>query len=185
MRKTVALLLLLALAMPAFALPGFALEGTDAVYTGGTLAQLKEGAEGKLDLTHGSGLQFVSAGVTYEIPYERIESYEHSNEVAVHLGIVAHVVVSLVKKRWRNHFVRISFTDVANLHQVAVFEIPKSLPMVLMPALIARAPQAHCAPEWECKLPRPTSRPAQAEQKPLLTPAVNTTVAAVPITENK
>lgn len=140
--------------MLAVAIPGFAVEGSNVAYTGGTIPQLKEGMVGTFDLTRGSGLLFIYTGGSFEIPYSRIESYEHTQEVAVHLGVAPAIAVGLVKRRRRNHFVRITFKDSDNVHQVVVFEIPKTMPPILMPTLAARAPapapQLHCVPYAPC-----------------------------------
>ena len=149
MRKVIFAILMLAGAIPAFAV-----EGSNVAYTGGTIPQLKDGMVGTFDLTRGSGLLFVYSGGSFEIPYSRIESFEHTQEVAVHLGVAPAIAVGLVKRRRRNHFVRITFKDSDNVHQVVVFEIPKTMPPVLMPTLAARAPapapQMHCAPYAPC-----------------------------------
>jgi hypothetical protein len=145
MRKAILVTLALAIAVPAIAT-----EGADVAYTGGTLSQLNQGAIGKFDLTSGSELLFVYPGGKLEIPYDRIEFFAHSQEVAVHLGVAPAIAVDLVKRRKRNHFLRITFRDAGNVHQVAVFEIPKTMPIVLMPTLVARAPMANCTPFSEC-----------------------------------
>lgn len=135
MRKAPIAILMLAIVTPAFAV-----EGSEVAYMGGTVPQLKEGVVGKFDLTSGAGVLFVYSGGSLEIPYGSIESYEHTQEVAVHLGVAPAIAVGLVKRRRRNHFVRITFKDGDGVHQVVVFEIPKTMPAVLMPTLAARAP---------------------------------------------
>lgn len=145
-----ALLTLLTLVLVA---PAFAIGGSQVVYTGGTVSQLKDGATGTLDLTSANELRFVYPDGNLEIPYDSIESFEHSKEVSVHLGVAPAVAVALVAHRKKNHFVRISFTDADHLQQVAVFEVPKKMPIFLMPALEARSPQANCRPYVECTLP--------------------------------
>ncbi len=151
------------LTMIAAAIPALAVEGSDVAYQGGTIPQLKESTVGKFDLTSGTGLRFLYSGGSLEIPYNRIESFKHSKEVAVHLGVAPAIAVGLVKRRRRNHFVQITFLDGNNLHQVAVFEIPKTMPRVLMPAFVARAPQARCEPFQECG-PLPRLNPMQPRQ---------------------
>lgn len=140
MRKAALALLLLMIAT----LPALALEGSEAVYTGGTISGLKEGTPGRVDLTSEAELAFLYSGGRLAIPYGMIESYEHSQEVAVHLGVAPAIVVGLIKRRRRNHFVSLTFSDGENRRQVVVFEIPKTMPSHLMPTLQARAPQAGC-----------------------------------------
>ncbi len=145
MRKAVWVFMLLAIAAPVFAA-----DGDNVSYAGGTVSQLKEGAAGRFDLSSGTQLRFVSAGSVLEIPYNGIESFEHTKEVAVHLGVAPAIAVGLVASRKRNHFVRITYKDSNQSLQVAVFEIPKTMPIFIMPMLEARAPQAVCAPYTDC-----------------------------------
>lgn len=139
MRRVLVVLLTLAMAIPSFAL-----EGSEVAYAGGTISQLKEGAAGSLDMTSSTGLVFNYSGGRLEIPYGRIESYEQTQEVAVHLGVAPAIVVGILKQRRRNHYVRFTFRDGGNQPQVAIFEVAKTLPMVLTPTLLAKAPQARC-----------------------------------------
>jgi len=152
------LLLLLFVAL----LPLFAEDGGDVTYTGGTLAQTKEGSVGKLDFADARTLRFVSPGIDTAIPYDRIEAFEHTNDVAVHLGVAPAIAVGLVKRRRRNHFLQITFRGDDGVNQVAVFEIPKKMPEVLMPLLVARSPQARCGPVTECG---PAYRPMNRHSK--------------------
>jgi hypothetical protein len=161
MRKTALALLLLILAT----LPALALEGSDAVYAGGTISGLKEGTPGKVDLTSDTELVFPYTGGRLAIPYGRIESYEHSQEVAVHLGVAPAIAVGLIKSRRRNHFVRLTFRDGENRQQVVVFEIPKTMPSYLMPTLWARAPQTRCKAYSVCgPVPRTVAKPNKGEE---------------------
>jgi len=140
MRKTSLLFILLLLAAPALA------SGQDITYAGGTVASVKAGAAGSLDLSSGTTLRFNSLGGSLEVPYAAIRSYHASSEVAVHLGVAPTIAVGLVAARKRNHFVRITYQDSNHVTQVAVFQVPNTMLRYLMPALESRAPQAHCTP---------------------------------------
>jgi hypothetical protein len=156
MRNLVRLLLLLSLGAPSFA------AGDDPViYAGGTVSPPKAGATCSLDLSSGAALRFTSSDGTLEIPYSTIESFEHSNEVAVHLGVAPAIAVGMVAARKRNHFVRITFKDSNQVAQVAVFQVPKAMPIFLMPMLEAGAPQAQCRPYTDCTPRPPVARPQQ------------------------
>jgi hypothetical protein len=127
---------------------------------------MKEGSAGKFDFSSAGQLRFVSSGTVLEIPYNGIESFAHTKEAAVHLGVAPAIAVGLVAARRHNHFVRITYKDSNQLPQVAVFEVPKSMTVYLMPMLEATAPQAHCAPYEDCTpkpMPqRPAASPAAA-----------------------
>lgn len=129
----------LALLFMVTALPAFAVEGSEVVFAGGSVPGLTAGAAGSLDLTRGAFVLLRFPGQEVEIPYDRIRSYEHTQEVAVHLGVAPAIAVGLVKKRRKNHYLRITFADKADVAQVVVLEIPKTMPRVIMPLLAVRA----------------------------------------------
>jgi hypothetical protein len=161
MRKLITVFLLLATASFLFAA-----DDNNVTYTGGTASQVKEGTAGRFDFSAAGHLQFISAGTVLAIPYNSIESFEHSKEAAVHLGVAPAIAVGLVAARRHNHFVRITYRDSNQLPQVAVFEVPKSMTAYLMPMLGARSPQAQCSPYQDCPArpisPRPPIHTAVA-----------------------
>jgi hypothetical protein len=151
-----------ALILLAIAAPVLAADGDDVTYAGGTAPQLKEGTAGRFDFSSATHLRFVSSGAVLEIPYNGIESFEHSKEVAVHLGVAPAIAVGLVAARRHNHFVRITYKDSNQVPQAVVFEVPKASTKFLMPALEARAPQAQCRPTCEC-----TTQPRASDDRSL------------------
>ena len=136
MNRVVGLSLLIA-----FAFPAVAVENGEVMYVGGTVSTLKEGVIGHLDTSSMVSLKFESTSGKIEIQFAKIDSYNYSQEVAHHLGVLPAIVVGLVRKRQRRHFFRILFHDDANAPQVAVFEVPKQMPQTLLAVLLARAPQ--------------------------------------------
>jgi len=122
-----------------------AVEGENVMYAGGTVAGMKKGSIGKLDTKSLSALSFESAGVTLTIPYAKIDSYEYWHPVARHLGVLPAIAVGMVKKRQRRHFFRISFRDESGDVRVAMFEVPKQMPPVLLGILGAKA-AGKCSP---------------------------------------
>jgi hypothetical protein len=145
MRKLAAIGLVLLLDWPALAV-----NDGDVSYAGGTVENLKEGSLGKFDTTRSqTELVFVSS-VRLVIPYANIDSYEHSREVAHHLGVLPAIAVGLVKKRQRRHFLRVAYHDENKIPQVAIFEVPKKMPLTLLAILQQRAPQG-CKPQQYSK----------------------------------
>jgi hypothetical protein len=140
MKRVLALVLLFAMTAPVFAI-----EDGEVTYTGGTVVSLKEGTTGKFDTTSQSALTFESSGSKVAIPYERVQSYQYSRVLARHYGALATIAIVLVKYRQRRHFVRINYLDDSGTAQVAIFEIPKTMPQTLMAVLQTRAPQG-CKP---------------------------------------
>jgi len=144
-KKLAAIGLVLLLAWPALAV-----NDGDVSYAGGTVQNLKEGSLGKFDVRSQTELVFVSSSVSLTIPYANIDSYEHSQEVAHHLGVLPAIAVGLVKKRQRRHFLRVAYRDENKTPQVAIFEVPKKMPLTLLAILQQRAPQG-CKPQQYSK----------------------------------
>jgi len=140
-------LVLLFLAL-AFVVPAFAAGQGNVLYVGGSVASLKDGTAGKLDTSSETQLTFVSSSGRLSIPFAMIDSYEHSEAVAHHLGVLPAIAVSLVKKRQKKHFLRIAYRDQNKTPQVAIFEVPKKMPMALLAILQERAPQGCKAPAY-------------------------------------
>src|ERR1700751_2962718 len=93
-----------------FTLPALAGEGGHIKYVGGTVPGLNTGAGGQVDIS-GRTLVFESSKRKVSVPYASLESFEHSSEVARHLGILPAIVVALLKPRQRRHFIGISYRD--------------------------------------------------------------------------
>jgi hypothetical protein len=118
-----------------------AVEGGQVLYVGGTSVSVKEGVLGRLDTTSQTALNFDYSSGKLVIPFEMIDSYEYSQPVARHLGVLPAIAVGLVKRRQHKHFLRISYHDENKAPQVAVFEVSKEMPRTLLAILQARAPQ--------------------------------------------
>jgi hypothetical protein len=143
MKRLIAVCLLILVLMP---LPTPAVEGDQVMYIGGTVAVLNKGVVGKLDTTSQTALNFESPGGKLVIPFEEIDSYEYSQQVARHLGVLPAIAVGLVKRRQRRHFFRITYHDDSKTQQVAIFEVSKETPRSLLAVLQGRAPQS-CKPQ--------------------------------------
>jgi len=86
-----------------------AVEPGQVAYVGGT-AILKEGAVGKLDMFSETALRFESAGTVVEIPYAKIQSFEYTEQVSHHMGVLPAIAIGLSRSRKHRHYFRISFT---------------------------------------------------------------------------
>jgi hypothetical protein len=137
MKRLVAFCLLLVICPPAFAV-----ENEEVMYAGGTVASLKDGAVGRLDTTSAAALSFEFSGGKLAIPYAKIDSYEFSENLARHLGVLPAVGVALIRKRQHRHYLRLVFHDETGEAQVAIFEIPKATPRALLAVIQTRAPLA-------------------------------------------
>jgi len=139
MKRVAGLWLLLVLPLAALAV-----ENGQVMYAGGTVASLKEGTLGNMVTTSLAALTFEGAGSQLIIPFANIESYEFSEQLARHLGVLPAIGTGLVRHRQKKHFLRIFYKAENNTEQVVVFEVPKQMPRVLLAILQARVP-------WGCK----------------------------------
>lgn len=133
----------------ALSLPVLAVENEQVRYAGGTIAGAKLGAIGRLDLSSAENLMFEAPGTRLAIPYAAIESFDYSQVVKRHLGVLPAVGVTLIRHRERRHMFRISFRDANHVEQVAIFEVSKHAPVALQAALNLRVPH-HCATAADC-----------------------------------
>lgn len=127
-----------------------AVENGQVMYVGGTAGGIKDGAIGRIDTTSETKLGFEAGSQRLEIPFDKIESYEYSEEIARHLGVLPAIGAGLIRHRQRRHFFRISFRDDAGVMQVAVFEVPKNMPRSLLAVLQTRAPRGCARPATAC-----------------------------------
>jgi hypothetical protein len=118
-----------------------ALDDGQVRYMGGTVPGVAAGVVGRLDTTSETSLTFEHAGSKVSIPYASIDSYEYSNEVTRHLGVLPAVAVALMKIRRHSHFFRLTYRDPGStVQQIVVFEVPKHMPPTLQAILEARVP---------------------------------------------
>lgn len=136
MKKLMCILLVLALGQPALAF----VEGRQVLYVGGTAVGLQEGTIGSFDATPIDYLAFESAAGRLQIPYASVKSFAVSEKLARRMGVLATVVVVILKHRRRRHFVTIEFRDAAGANQAVVFEISKEMTETMRAVLSARVP---------------------------------------------
>jgi hypothetical protein len=145
-RNIVALLIMSLLAPKASPAASVIVEGQDVLYVGGTLPGLREGVIGRFHTDNEKKLIFEHSAGRAEIPYEKVISYHVSQELARRLGVVATIVVVLVKHRQRRHMVEIVFLDGTGTRQAAVFEFAKGMEPTIAAVLRARIPPP-CPPK--------------------------------------
>ncbi len=112
-------------------------DDNDVMYSGGTVPGLTPGLVGRLDTTSEAALIFNYSGGRMAISYADIRSFQYSEQVARHLGVLPAIAVGLLKMRQHRHFFRISYDD-NSVPQVVIFEVPKSMPRTLQAVLETR-----------------------------------------------
>lgn len=140
MKNTLVVVILLVTSFPPLAVDDGQVE-----YLGGTVPALGVNAVGKLDLTSETVMQFDSAKGKFAIPYSNIDSFEYTQELTHHLGVLPSIAVGLTRTRKHRHYFRIVYHDDSDVSQIVVIEVPKHMPPVLQAVLKARAP--HSVPQ--------------------------------------
>ena len=102
-----------------------AIAQTQVRYLGGTLDNSKVGTQGRLDLSAPGAITYETGKSRFTIPYDQIVSYQYSQEVSHHLGVVPAIAVGLLKHRQRRHVFTIVYLNDQQTKQIAVFEVPK------------------------------------------------------------
>lgn len=98
---------------------------TEVRYLGGTLDNSKVGTQGQLDMSAPGSITYATGKSRFTIPYDQIVSYEYSEEVSHHLGVLPAIAVGLLKHRQHRHVFTIVYINGQQTKQIAVFEVPK------------------------------------------------------------
>jgi hypothetical protein len=129
--------------MLSFALPMFAFVEDDQVqYIGGTIGTIAAGTVGKLDTVNEKELRFIAGASVISMPYAKIDSYQYTEEVAHHLGVLPTLAIVMIKYRQRRHYFRISYRDENDKPQSVVLEVAKEMPKAISAVLESRVPKA-------------------------------------------
>jgi hypothetical protein len=125
MRRLVAAILLLAVALP----PGaIALDKEKAMYVGGT-ANVAPKSEGILATNDDTKLVFIAekGGGMVEIPWKKIDEAEYGQKVGRRVKTAIFLTPLALFSKGRKHYLTISYKDKNNEMQSAVFELGKDL----------------------------------------------------------
>lgn len=126
MRRTISALVLTVFVGHAVVL--LAVGGDKALYVGGTVAGLKEKSEGKLDTTNETAAVFsVKKANVLSIPYAGITELEYGQKAGRRVGMAIMISPLALFSKKRNHFLTVSYKDVAGKDQAAVFELGKDI----------------------------------------------------------
>lgn len=122
-RRVVAVLLACCFALEPIAFAK--VTGKEALYVGGTIANLPEGTTGALDAGDEKVMRFTSPKGNFEIPYENITSLEYGQKAGRRLGVAITITIWALFSKKRKHFLTIGWNDANDKPQGAVIEIPK------------------------------------------------------------
>ena len=105
-----------------------AVGGKNAQYVGGTIAGLKEKAEGKLDTSGETEMVFLAKKQPeVRIPYAAITELEYGQKAGRRVGMAIFISPLALFSKKRKHFLTLSYTDAAGKEQAAVFELGKDI----------------------------------------------------------
>jgi hypothetical protein len=159
MRKRLILLAFLT----AIYLPSYArVDSGKVVYVGGTVADLKQEAEGTFSTADAKELVFQyheyeivhhqSADLLHRlehdrretkegkftIPYDRIDSLEYGQKAGRRLGLAIVATPAALLSKKRRHYLTVNYKDADDRQQAAVFELGKHIVRVTLSSLEAR-----------------------------------------------
>jgi len=137
--KPVASLLILLLLLESLAWAG--LDSKKAVYVGGTVASVKEGAEGTVSEKNEDHWVFQYSNGNFQVPYDHVNDLEYGQKAGRRLGVAIAVTWMALFSKKRRHFLTIGYTDENGKQQAAVFELGKDIVRVTLASLEARTGQ--------------------------------------------
>jgi len=107
-------------------------------YIGGTVSNLKEGAEGQSSAKDPKVFVFESGKDRLEVPYDHIDSLEYGQKAGRRVGVAFVINPIFIFSKKRRHFLTIGYTDADGKQQGAVFELGKDVVRVTLATLEAR-----------------------------------------------
>jgi hypothetical protein len=137
--KRVAIVLMLAMLSESVAWAG--LDSKKAMYVGGTVSSLKEGAEGTVSEKNEDHWIFQYPGGTFQVPYDHVNDLEYGQKAGRRLGVAIAVTWMALFSKKRKHFLTVGYTDENGKQQAAVFELGKDIVRVTLASLEARTGQ--------------------------------------------
>jgi hypothetical protein len=131
MKKLIAVVLIVAFALPAFAI----VEGSEVLYEGGSAQGVKQGTMGAFDTTSDEALVFHGDGAKLSIPYAKMTNFQYEEKLARHYGVLLTIAIVMFKYRQRRHILTVSYNDDQDAPRVAVFEVSKEAPETIVPLI--------------------------------------------------
>lgn len=102
-----------------------AVRGNEAQYVGGTMQQIAEKTEGKLDLSAADAAVFRCKKGDFKIPYKSISSLEYGQKAGRRVGVALAISPIALLSKKRKHFLSVAFVDETGGKQGAVFQLSK------------------------------------------------------------
>ena len=136
MRRTLGCLLIAVLLSPASLFAG--IDKQAAMYLGGTVKEIPEQTEGRLDFAQNDRMIFRWKDRSWELPYKQIKSLEYGQKQGMRVGVAIAVSVLALFSRKRRHFLTLGFEDAQGVKHAALIEIGKAKVKASLAILEAR-----------------------------------------------
>jgi hypothetical protein len=118
------------------------LDSKKAMYVGGTVASVKERAEGTASAADEKVFVFTYKDGDKEdkltIPYDRINDLEYGQKAGRRLALALTISPWLLFSKKRKHYLTIGFQDEKDKQQAAVFELGKDIVRTMLASMEAR-----------------------------------------------
>lgn len=109
-----------------------------AMYIGGTVKEIPDGSEGKLDFSKDTKMLFRWKNGSWELPYQQIKTLEYGQKAGRRVGVAVAITVWALFSKKRRHFLTIGFEDAQGKRQAALIEIGKAKVKTSLAVLEAR-----------------------------------------------
>ena len=107
-------------------------------YIGGTVAALRAGEAGSLELTDEHYLAFYTKSGQTRVPYVEIELLEYGQKVDRRLLLAAALSPMFLLSKQHKHFLTVGYKDEDGNHQVMLFRVDKNAIRTALVSLEAR-----------------------------------------------
>jgi hypothetical protein len=107
-------------------------------YVGGTVAKIKSGADGAIDLSDDRYFGFYAGKTRMRILYERINLIEYGQQVDRRLALAILISPVFLLSKSRKHFLTIGYADDDGEQQALVFRVDKNAIRAALVSLEAR-----------------------------------------------
>lgn len=116
-----------------------AVRGDEVMYVGGTMSDIPDRTEGKLDLTSTTEATFDSKKGRFSFAYSKINSLEYGQKAGRRVGVALAVSPLFLFSKKRKHYLTVGFTDSAGQTQGAVLELGKKRVRAILDILETRS----------------------------------------------
>jgi hypothetical protein len=127
-------------ALSAFGTRSFAaVRGDEVMYVGGTITDIPDRTEGRLDLSSTTEAVFGSRKGSFTLAYAKITSLEYGQKAGRRVGVALVVNPLFLFSKKRKHYLTVGFTDAEGQPQGAVLEVGKKRVRAVLDLLETRS----------------------------------------------